>query len=636
MPIDLNDKQNQQQSGFLGNAKPFTFSGNRGISGFNVINGSLMSFEKTLKEVLDARVSVNEVDIGIIPMDHNNHSQLPVDVMLITARRKGEHGDKNLRGVYAVAVCKSTDTLKEQVVDLGARKFSIDILPSQIFNSNELVNLFVSVAKDKFKEDTVYCGGSTLFTDEIDLKDQGVVLNNLIEYLMACVTQAEFEKNRRNRQLIDMNFAAHKSTEILTCERKLNNAPVFDHAGQPIRADFIHTVTSRDESQNTGSFLDGANIAREVTHLTGYIDLLPVSPNIAGLANAMNPWGSTGYGAAQVTGQQAPVEATRTYVTNVVFTSINPSDSQTMGNILFGLVCGVIASWDNYWWVMTALNPKQQAPNSLHSVAGLGYDISRMLQLPNFEPFPVDDPKFDDSSWVINLNKYFRPDVVFSLEVGLGTIGEWKYNAILQAATETYDEAIKKGSQNSYLIDLATLLTNGAFTEEYKKLGGDGRVVTTLRDRQVLMGSYYNNELKAIRSLQDFDRRLLLNQVNGQVENMSIITDWTYASVDPSLNTLQRLGIQQDIIKRQAPSAKVTGYGPRVDFDARYIQALVMGMRTAGLNLLNSNTIAPINQAQYAVHINNAMVSNIGAQLGYQNVTSNKSSANIFNYGRHY
>lgn len=636
MAIDFNDKQNQQQSGFLGNAKPFTFSGNRGFGGFNVINGSLMSFEKTLKEVLEARVAVNEVDIGIIPMDHNNHPQLPLDVMLVTARRNGENGEKNLRGVYAVAICKSTDTLREQQVDLNGRKFSIDILPSQMFNAQELVNLFVKTAKDKFKEDAVYCGGSTLFTDEIDLKDQGVVLNNLIEYLMACITHAEYEKNRRERKLIDMNFAAHKNTEVLTCERKLNTAPVFDHAGQPVRADFIHTVSSRDESQNSGSFLDGANIAREVTRLTGYVDLLPVSPNTAGLASAMNPWGSTGYGAANVTGQQTPVDATRVYVTNVVFTSINPSDSQTMGNILFGLVSGVIASWDNYWWVMTALNPKQQAPNSLHSVAGLGYDISQMLRLPNFEPFPVDDPKYDDAAWVQTLNTYFRPDVVFSLEVGLGTIGEWKYNAILQAAIESYDEAVKPGSYNSYLIDLATLLTNGAFTEEYKKLGGDGRVVGTLRDRQILVGSYYNNELKAIRSLQDFDRRLLLNQVNGQVENMAIVTDWTYASVDPSLNTLQRLGIQQDVIKRQAPSAKVTGYGVRVDFDARFIQALVLGMRHAGMNLLNSNTVVPVNQAQYAVHINNAMVSNIGAQLGYQNVASAKQGAGIFNYGRHY
>ena len=74
----------------------------------------------------------------------------------------------------------------------------------------------------------------------------------------------------------------------------------------------------------------------------------------------------------------------------------------------------------------------------------------------------------------------------------------------------------------------------------------------------------------------------------------------------------------------------------RVDFDARFIQALVLGMRHAGMNLLNSNTVVPVNQAQYAVHINNAMVSNIGAQLGYQNVARANQGAGIFNYGRHY
>ena len=32
---------------------------------------------------------------------------------------------------------------------------------------------------------------------------------------------------------------------------------------------------------------------------------------------------------------------------------------------------------------------------------------------------------------------------VFSLEVGLGSAGEWKYNAILQAAIESYEDALE-------------------------------------------------------------------------------------------------------------------------------------------------------------------------------------------------
>lgn len=633
MGIEIDNKN-------LGNARPFTFTGNGGFAGFNVINNDLMSFEKTLKEVIESRFTVNGIDIGIIPLDRKNHRLLPLDVMLITVRDENDsEKSKNLRGVYAVAICKSTDTLREQQVDLGGRKFSIDILPSQMFNAPELINLFVTVVKDKYKEDTVYCGGSTLFVDEVNLKDQSIVLRSLINYLMACVTGASYEKNRRDRKLSDMNFADHDSSEILYCERKLNTAPVFDEANQPIRADFIHTVTGRVENNNAStSFLGDGGVAREVSSVTGYIDILPVSPNANANVSNMCPWSSTGFAygqAGSVTGQQTPAEATRTYVTNVVFTSINPAEYQTMGNILFGLVAGVVASWDNYWWVMTALNPKQQAPNSLHSVAGLGYDISQMLRLPKFEPIPVDSPEFNDAAWINVLNTYFRPDVVFSLEVGLGSAGEWKYNAILQAAIESYEDAVKPGSFNGFLIDLATLLTNGAFTAEYQKLGGDGRVVTTLRDRQTLVGSYYNDTLKTIRSVQDFDRRLLLNQINGSVENMAIIADWNYASVDPSLNTLQRLGIQQDIIKRQAPSAKVTGYGVRVDFDSRFVRALVNAMRIAGLNLINSNTVTPVNQVQFATHVNNAMISNIDAHLSYGRTTTGTSGMGAFNFSQH-
>ena len=243
MGIEIDNKN-------LGNARPFTFTGNGGFAGFNVINNDLMSFEKTLKEVIESRFTVNGIDIGIIPLDRKNHRLLPLDVMLVTVRDENDsEKSKNLRGVYAVAICKSTDTLREQQVDLGGRKFSIDILPSQMFNAPELINLFVTVVKDKYKEDTVYCGGSTLFVDEVNLKDQSIVLRSLINYLMACVTGASYEKNRRDRKLSDMNFADHDSSEILYCERKLNTAPVFDEANQPIRADFIHT---RSEERRVG------------------------------------------------------------------------------------------------------------------------------------------------------------------------------------------------------------------------------------------------------------------------------------------------------------------------------------------------------------------------------------------------
>ena len=102
MGIEIDNKN-------LGNARPFTFTGNGGFAGFNVINNDLMSFEKTLKEVIESRFTVNGIDIGIIPLDRKNHRLLPLDVMLITVRDENDsEKSKNLRGVYAVAICKST------------------------------------------------------------------------------------------------------------------------------------------------------------------------------------------------------------------------------------------------------------------------------------------------------------------------------------------------------------------------------------------------------------------------------------------------------------------------------------------------------------------------------------------------
>jgi len=111
----------------------------------DVINDGLMKLEKTIDEVVSTRISNAKIEIGAIPLDHHNHRLLPLDVMLIVARRR----DINAMAVYAIAIANSDDVLTTiQTDEINGRRFNVDMFPSQIFNEKEIKAFTATVLAD--------------------------------------------------------------------------------------------------------------------------------------------------------------------------------------------------------------------------------------------------------------------------------------------------------------------------------------------------------------------------------------------------------------------------------------------------------------------------------------------------------
>lgn len=617
---------------YFSGASKFMFSDQGTVFGMNldVINDGLMKLEKTIDEVVSTRISNAKIEIGAIPLDHHNHRLLPLDVMLIVARRR----DINAMAVYAVAIANSDDVLTTiQTDEINGRRFNVDMFPSQIFNEKEIKALFVEKAKEKYEnEDVIYAGGSILYADQTDFTDQDVVLKILLNAVAADITASFAQESRAIGRVVDLNIGQHDKEEELVCERKIMNGTVLDEYSRPVRADFMFTINSNNLSTAPNGKFNTQVASKEVTSITGFIDVLMVSPQNA--ANG-SPWSSTTspWDRIQYQDQQGK-PSKQMYATNIVFTSLNPTRYQSIGNMVWSLACGVAASWDKYWWVCEGLNPSNQPPQTnIHSVAGLGYEISAALRLQEFAALPVDSPEFNAQQWNDYIQEYFTPRFSFSLEVAEASAGQWKYEPFLRAAYEKEEDVLKVGSANHILLAHTDRLCDGKFLEIYRRMGGSGRVCRTLDRRVTLMGQYHNSVTNTTRSIQDFDRRFLLNLVNGRPEQMELVRDWTMAQVEENLKPEQRIGIQQEIVRQVAAHAKINGYGLRVDFEDIYIHALYEAIAAAGMVLVNRNITQPTGQFYYANYINNSMLDNLGRSIMTQGTQRQSNFSGFFGFG---
>ena len=608
----------------------FTFADQSSVFGHNmdIINDGLMKFEKSLGSLLDNRISTSAVDIKIVPLDHHNHRELALDVMLITACRK----NTNIVGVYAIAISKTGEVLgTDQTADLNGRRYVIEIYPTQIFNERGIEDFFVAKAREKVaannqKVTVVYGGGSVLYADETDFNDESVTLKVLMNGLLAALNITYQEESNQTGSVRDLNIGNHDKSEELICERKLLGGVVMDAHSRPLRADFQFVVNSNNTQG--GSRFGSQSVVREVTSCTGFTDVLLVTPT--GSAPSHSIWSRNRFSNSNDSN-----EATRMFVSNVVFTSLNPTKHQTINNMIWTLACGVAASWDNEWWIRQGLNPRNMPVDNPLSIAGLGYEINAVTRNGDFAPLPVDHPEFTDEAFYDLVSEYFTPNVLYSLEVMEGSADAWRYEPFLRAAFEQDADLNKPGSYNAKLLNHTNLLTAGLFEKHYRDLGGTGRVVSNLNGRLMVEGSYHNNQTNTRRSLQDFGRLMLLNLVKGSRDSMETSRMWTMAQVDEQLSTEHRVGVHTDIIRQVAPHAEITGYGPRIDFEAVYIEALQRAMIEAGVVLINNNVAAPVGQFHYANYIGSAMIDNLQGTMVRNGSIRAGNGSGVFNRTRY-
>lgn len=593
--------QQTQHTGKVGNST-FTFADLAG--GFDVINDSLMKLESTFNELIEKRLVNSKLDYYILPLDHHNYRDLAMDTILVGVRPKGYE----FVGMFAIAIAKSQDILgTDQSVELAGRRYPIDIYPTQIFNERGIDRFFATKMSELVVGDNTmiaFAGGTVLYIDETNLEDSQEMLRIMVNAISAAL-HTSYEKTMDHTGSInDIDLAKHNKSEELICERKVLNGVVLDAHNRPLRADFQFTINSNNLAQNNGAKFGSQSLVKEVNSVTGYVDCLMVSPTQTG------PSSSVFHRARPVFGQDG--NNMEMYAANIVFTSLSPSKHQTLGNMLWSLACGVAASWDGEWWARQGINPNNAPKDNPLSVAGLGYEINLAQNTGEFAPLPVESPDFTDAAWENILGTYFTGKVIYSIRIPEGGADSWKYNDFVSAAYEQNPNDANSYSQK--ILARADYLTSGAFSRHYAALGGTGRPVSAMNGRMFIEGAY-RNPAGQNRSLQDFGRAFLLNTVNGSVEAMEMVRDWTMAQVDEGLETTQRLGIEGEIMRQVLPHAQVTGYSMQLDFESAFIEALQRGMAECGVFLTNNNVQVQSNQFYYATYANGSMIDNMQANL---------------------
>lgn len=586
----------------------FTLANQNNIfnDGYSIVNDGLMRFVETMQKVIKSSMQTNRLKVDFIPMDHTNHD-LGLDIVLVATQQTNVKD--SFTGVYGFVICQSNDTLGTETVSFsnGQRQFTISAFPSQIFQADGIVDYVLDVARQQLGSGVrlVFAGGCPVYTDVHDLMSEKDVAPVLVNAINACTTKAYHKKCLELGQIRDLNFKNYlASEETLEVDRKLLNGAAHDFHGNPIRADWQHSVFGRKTKSSKTAYSVGS-VPKEVISITGYTDIAMVSP---GVTHTGSPWAKNRVANSANEQILMPVN---------VFTSILPTEKQSLNNVILGLAIGIGATHSDYFYALEALNPLNRPQGWQHSIAGLGYEVAEIFRMEEFAPFPTPDtdPKFNQDMFIELLGRYFLESTSFAIEVGEGTPTQWIMQDFIDAAFEEENVLNTVDSANAKILAHTNHLFGGLFDKIYREMGGSGRVVFTLPNRRYLLGRYHNNQMNQVRSLQDIDRIFLDNQVNGTRENLEYTRELVAAQSDARLDVQQVIGMQEGIIKNILPHSEVFGYGYRLEIDNIYAKALHACMLEVGPKLINRNVVNQGNHNVFATHIGGAMIDTLGRSI---------------------
>ena len=586
-----------QNNGFTWSTQQW---GNQAIQQARLIGVELKSVEKAFEKIIEDRMN-DAVQVKFLPLDSQGYG-IPLDVMVVSVDVAGKY-----MASYALGVSDGKKNFGMEEGQLGNERYSVPNVPAMTFRTDNMAKI-IEITKKHYKMDVMMCGSAVLPLNDLNLDNENnttVALAAVYDCLATIVNTAEGAR--------PLNVTQANDNEYLVTKREHGVSNIHDEFASPLRADLITTLTAVPSNNND---MRAMSSGAEICQSTAFVDMLPyVSQNGQAALGQSGPF------------TQAGVQNVNTNIeiANIVFTSVTPGVSQSASNMLLGFATAMDAFNNQHYWAST-LNPFKQPNGNMHSMRGLGYEISerfRHMNIP-FAALPIGQEAFTEREWLEVLNKYVSPDVAFSFDVALGSPSSWRYRFLTDAAKETREQALKEDSFSANILRLADELTGFNFSKIYLANGGNGQPVSRLENRWVLIGSYYNAELKEQRDIRDIDRMFLLsNVVQDDVVNMDTVRRWTAAQTDASLSITQRLHIQSQILKRVVPSAKIDDYGIRYDFDGIFVKSLLEALAAAAFQTTYNDISNDVWQtSQNATYIQRAITSRLGVTMmhnGYNN-----------------
>lgn len=513
----------------------------------------LTKLKETGEEVLKGLDETFEAKL--IPVDRDNYYDLTHSIVILAMRdRQNPHFGVVGRTMILEATGEKFDSKMENIM---GRNIEIQKLTSDA-NTPQLRAIVGEQLRKAFPQTEILMAEATVVPDHFDVTDKARVHELLLNGTMACREQLDSQLPT----YYDLNLARSKGDATLTVKPVFTGgqSQVFDAVGNPVRADVQILLGASQNNQNTG--LDRTV---PIVALGGFVNLVwdPVAPQ-----QAATPWGVPQV--QQFPGQMAP---TQKYAAQLILTKMESEKLMTVPGQLLALIPAL--SLREGGMALNAFRPSHNVDKSavnLRDIGAVNIEVNLSGDQTNGgrgARINTLADSFSDQQFAQLLNLSIQQGLAISLDIAECGPDTW-YNSVFAAAAGHTQVAYDT------IYEAAMHLTNGNLAKYFQK----GEEI--VRDEGRIHLGYFIDANDRKRDIREFDYLAVLNATGEH--DPRIIEDWSNSWAPGSgMRQEVRLDTRKRIMDALAANIVYTGFGRRVTFSAKFLDALANAARDAGL-----------------------------------------------------
>lgn len=516
----------------------------------------LVKLETKFKEFYQPYLG--DLAIKLISLDVNTVTEITQSVLIIAARRKNDEGDAV---AYHTLILDGTGgELQNRFDNWQGVQYEIKRLPSDVWDRKLRDFVRQEVGRQTGSDNLIEMDSCVIPRDfPFDDAEASKALQQMVaaNALIADNTQLEAD----DKDFPDLNLADAQNDSLLSTRVLFNDAPTTNIVNKPIRADINIRMTAAgtQQSQNPDRVTDVAGVS-------AFTDVILLRDP----AQVFNPGFGQQYAAFGQQQQQRPP----LYGAHLVITSMETAQLQTTAAQLLALVQAMMLRQDNLWTGAFMPRPYDKDVD-LRDIGALGYEAKLEVdEQGNGKRIDTKSDRFRPELFGGLMTLLFEPGLAVSLDVSDSGPDTWYNGVFAQAAW---------GSQNANaeIIRSANTLSNGAFSDIYKQMGGSGRVVDA-KENKIHLGTMRAPE-GSIVDLRNGDSYLAVANMIGD-KDLSVLQTYSDTHLATNIPLPVRLAERARILtKLFNPSYE--GYATRCTFEAKFLDALAEACHQAGLSL---------------------------------------------------
>lgn len=517
---------------------------------------ALEQFRRDFVEAMPAKSDNNMLNCQVFPIDANV-AGIPFSCLVVAGSKNGK--ETLGIGYHTFLLAGSAEPLRPREESYRGNRVTIVQVPGEGYDKR---------IRDIVKEvlDRAYPGKVLLTADaEViydsfpNAKDDPQAIADCVKNSFAAIKTALDRVDQDAPQLV--LSADDDSYNSIHIQHRQNH--IYDRGHLPVRADIVIDLIARENrGRNSRDLIDQLVTGTRISRVGGYFDFVYAPADGAAARNDLY---------ARRGDRRA--EECQLYALRFINTFIDTVDFSPTTMLLAHATAHAVGESAE---VMRAFEPNLSVgEDDMRNIGALAIEPNLQdLERGFGERIDTKNASFTAAKRQALLRTTVRPGVIHSIDVPECGAATWQHVDFMAAA---------QGQQRAMdrIYDAACILTDGHFEDLYSR-------TEPILDSHVerIHAGYYTEGDRGVRlDLRDFDYLALLNMLRPEKEDdLLLIQKWGMAAStndDSLLSQSERYEIIRDFV----PTAVITGYHQRYNFDIRFDEALIEAINRCKLSL---------------------------------------------------